>query len=110
MTAAESAPGPPLKPYPKVADTQHAGTNNGVKRPPTVSAGTQTDPVKIPTENAGSESASWDHAGPGQTEWDNTDQNSKPGLLGMLLFPPVLIYKSPSGNQSSKNGCFLMGA
>ena len=89
VTAAEGAPGPPLKPHPKLADTKHAASTNGVKRPATVSAGTPTDPVKVPTKNDGSESASWDHAGPGQTEWDNADQNSKPGLLGMLFFPPV---------------------
>lgn len=89
--AAESAP---LKPYPKVADTKHAAaSNNGVKKPAAVSAGTQTDPVKPPTKNVGSESASWDPAGEAQTEWDDADQNSKPGLLGMLLLPSCVDVK-----------------
>ena len=83
--AAETASSVPLRPYPKVADTTHSAPNNGVKRPATVSASTQTDAVKAPKRNGGSESASWDPGGAAQAEWDEADQNSKPGLLGALL-------------------------
>ena len=83
--AAETASSTPLKPYPKVADTKHAAPNNGVKRPATVSASTQTDAIKAPKRHDGSESASWDPAGAAQAEWDEADQSSKPGLLGVLL-------------------------
>ena len=44
--AAEKSSGPPLKPYPKVADTKDAAANNGTKGPATANASTQTDSAK----------------------------------------------------------------
>ena len=102
--AAEKSSGPPLKPYPKVADTKDAAANNGAKRPATVSASTQTDPAKTARKSDMPESASWDHLESAQTEWGDADQNSKPGLLGrihscfsqdvtMLLLPELSLWR-----------------
>lgn len=76
---------PPLKPYPKVATNGQLASSNDSKKHQSVSTGTQTEPVKPAKGRESAEAASWSQPGAAQREWDDGDQDKKPGLLGAHL-------------------------
>ena len=87
-TAADSAleTPPPIKPYPKVATNGQVASSNDSKKHQSVSTGTQTEPVKPAKGKESVDAASWSQPGAAQREWDDGDQDNKPGLLGAHLF------------------------